>query len=212
MAVTRIEIHSRVPYEDGLPFGDVGAYERIDGRLHFAVDPLHPANQAVVDLDKAARDEAGRVRFSADFCLLQPVDPARGNRRLLLDVLNRGGKLARRFNCAVAPLTPSDRFEPGDGFLFRHGWTVAWCGWQWDVIPGPGIMTFDAPEAVENGAPIEGTISVQFQPTWATSVQPLGHGIGPLRMRGYPAALAVRAAGGRHARSRHHFDLARGRL
>ena len=76
MAVTRLEIRARGPYAEGQAFGAAGAYERIDGRMHFAVDPAHPANALIVDLDKAARDEAGQVRFAADFCLVQPVDAA----------------------------------------------------------------------------------------------------------------------------------------
>jgi len=88
MAVAGLEITARAPYQGGMTFGEVGAYERIDGSIHFAVDPLHRANAAIVDLDKAARDATGQVTFSADFCLLQPIDPARGNRRLIFDVLD----------------------------------------------------------------------------------------------------------------------------
>ena len=55
MAVVSFEIQSREPYEGGMPFGDAGAYERIEGRLHVAVDPLHAANAGIVDLDRAAR-------------------------------------------------------------------------------------------------------------------------------------------------------------
>src|SRR6476659_3036244 len=94
MAVARLEITARGPYQGGMTFGDVGAYERIDGIIHFAVDPTHPANAAITDLDKAARDVAGQVTFSADFGLLQPANPTRANRRLIFDVLNRGNKRA----------------------------------------------------------------------------------------------------------------------
>ena len=66
MAVTRLEIISRAPYANGCSFGDAGAYERIDGVLHFAVEPEHEANRAIVDLDRAMRDAEGRVRFRAD--------------------------------------------------------------------------------------------------------------------------------------------------
>src|SRR5687767_11038900 len=69
MAVIHLDIQSRAPYADGCPFGDAGAYERIDGVLHFAVEPEHEANRAIVDLDRALRDADGRVRFQADFCL-----------------------------------------------------------------------------------------------------------------------------------------------
>ena len=37
---------------------------------------------------------AGRVEYEVDFCILKPVEPARGNRRILLDTRNRGDKLA----------------------------------------------------------------------------------------------------------------------
>ena len=53
MAVTKLEILARAPYAGGCSFGDAGAYERIDGVLHFAVDPEHEANRAIVDLDRA---------------------------------------------------------------------------------------------------------------------------------------------------------------
>ena len=56
MAVVGLDIHSRKPLADGASFGSVGTYERIDGIVRFAVDPAHPANPAIVDLDKAARD------------------------------------------------------------------------------------------------------------------------------------------------------------
>src|SRR5581483_8650219 len=85
MAVTAIEIRSREPYEGGARFGDTGVYERIDGTLQFAVDPLREANRVIVDLDKAPRAADGMVHFSAGFCVLQPVDPAKANRRLLFD-------------------------------------------------------------------------------------------------------------------------------
>ena len=109
MAVTRLEIRARGPYADGAAFGEAGAYERIDGTIHFAVDPAHPANALIVDLDKAARDDTGQVRFSADFCLLQPVDAAKGNRRLLFEVLNRGANSCRGMFNHAAPTRRADR-------------------------------------------------------------------------------------------------------
>lgn len=166
MAVTRLEIHARGPYANGAMFGDTGAYERIDGTIHLAVDPAHAANALIVDLDKAARGADGAVHFSTDFCLLQPADPARANRRLLFEVLNRGRKLVpRMFNHAAPTPTPTAAIDPGDGFLLRRGWTIAWCGWQWDVIRSPALMGLNAPEAVDaTGQPITGQISLQFQP------------------------------------------------
>ena len=82
----RIEfrITDRRPFADGVSFGDVGPYERLTGRVHFAVDPLAPAQRDVVDLDKAPRDADGLVHCAADCMILKPVDLARGNRRLVL--------------------------------------------------------------------------------------------------------------------------------
>jgi hypothetical protein len=173
MAVTGLEIQSRAPYVGGRAFGDAGAYERIDGVLHFAVEPEHEANRAIVDLDRALRDADGRVRFRADFCLLQPVDPARGSRRLLYEVLNRGRKGATRmFNHAPPEATPSVAIDPGDGFLLRRGWTLAWCGWQWDVIASDALLGLEAPEALaivgDRAVPIEGQVQVTFQPNEAS--------------------------------------------
>ena len=86
MPVTRLEITSQKPFAGGQSFGDVGPYTQIDGIAHLAVDPLHPANETIADIKLAPRNAQGLVEFSADFRILRPDDPAKGNRRLLLDV------------------------------------------------------------------------------------------------------------------------------
>lgn len=172
MAVTRLEIRARNPYEGGEMFGETGAYERLDGTLHFSVRPDHPKNRGIVDLDKAPPRRAGAVYFRADFCLLQPANPARGNRRVIFDVLNRGRKtVLRQLNHAPPDATPTERIPPGDGFLFRRGYTLAWAGWQWDVIRSPALLGLEAPDAVEPAPgrpgetrPIPGQLLVRFQP------------------------------------------------
>src|SRR5690242_18962127 len=95
----RIELHvaERAAFEDGSGFGDVGAYERLSGRAHFAVDPRAAAQVGVVDLDKAPRDDAGLVRFAAGFMILKPVEIQGGNRRVFYDYGNRGHKRALQF-------------------------------------------------------------------------------------------------------------------
>ena len=89
MAVVALELQQRSTVLDGRPFGAAGAYEKLAGILRFAADPAHPANQSVTDLDLAPRNASGYVESWADFYLLLPADPARGNHRLLLDVPNR---------------------------------------------------------------------------------------------------------------------------
>jgi len=162
---------SRRSFAEEKAFGQVGPYEQLDGTVYFAVDPTHPANQLITDLKLAPRDVSGRVHFSADWRLLRPVEPQRGNHRLLFDILNRGrGPGLRNLNSAqdVALTEPLD---PGNGFLMRQGYTVAWCGWQHDVPDTPGLMRLRAPEALTLDGPISGKITVTFQPTTSACVQ-----------------------------------------
>lgn len=101
MAVTELKFTSRQPFAQGRSFGEVGPYEQVDGTVYFAVDPAHPANAAITDLGLAPRDANGLVNFSADFRVLRPVQPERGNRRLFFDILNRGrGPALRNLNFA----------------------------------------------------------------------------------------------------------------
>ncbi|MBV9171260.1 MAG: hypothetical protein JOZ81_14375 [Chloroflexi bacterium] len=191
MPVTHLEITRRTPFADD--------YERIDGIVHFAVDPLNTANERIADLDRAPRDSEGRVRFSADFLLLQPRATERANRRLLYYVVNRGQRTGVPFN-RPAPrlqtLPPTDEIDVGDGFLMRRGWSVAMCGWQWDVERQPGLMGIDAPQALgADGQPIQGRIAVAFQPNEPHQFHLLSHwplhpppGKQALKHRPYPAA------------------------
>jgi hypothetical protein len=191
MPVSRFEVTSRVPFAFD--------YERVDGKLHFAVDPANPANARIVDLDKAPRDAEGNVRFWADFVLLQPADPAKGNRRLLSYVVNRGQRVGVPFNRhapRLPTLPPTDEIDAGDGFLMQRGWTVAFCGWQWDIERQPGLMGMEAPQALgSDGQPIQGRIGMAFQPNEAHSHHLLSHwplhpppGRQPFAHQPYPAA------------------------
>ena len=83
MAVVSLDITQRSPFADGESFGDAGPYELLEGTASFAVDPLSPTNQVITDIELVPRDSGGRVRFSADFAMLQPVDPDRGAHRVL---------------------------------------------------------------------------------------------------------------------------------
>lgn len=165
MAVTQLEITSRQPFAQGASFGEVGPYEQLDGLVHFAVDPEHPANATVTDLKLAPRNAAGLVEFAADFRILQPAHPERGRRRLFFDILNRGrGPALRNFNNAP-DLAPEEPLQAGNGFLMRHGFTVAWCGWQHDAPEVLGTLRLYAPEAQNpDGSPLSGQLVVTFVP------------------------------------------------
>ncbi|TMQ52163.1 MAG: hypothetical protein E6K74_12645, partial [Candidatus Eisenbacteria bacterium] len=165
MAVISLQITRRSAVLDGRPFGAAGAYEKIMGMLHIGVDPVHRANQAITDLAAAPRNTAGLVECEADFYLLRPQDPARGNRRLLLDVPNRGRKVALGLLNSTPrvpdPATPEDF---GNGFLMRWGYTVAWCGWQHDVPRRDGLMALTVPAVRSGNGPISGPVSCEWRP------------------------------------------------
>ena len=72
-----LSISERFIFAEGHEFALVGAYERLTGRAHFAIDPSAPAQHSITDLDKAPTDAAGLVHFTGDFSILQPIDPAR---------------------------------------------------------------------------------------------------------------------------------------
>jgi len=152
--VTRVDITKRA---------DVGllGYEKIVGTIHFEVDPADRRNHAVVDLDKAPVNAAGRVEFSSDLYILKPKAP-RGNGAALVDVLNRGNKVVLNgFNRGGSP-DPADENEVGDRFLMRFGFTLVWVGWEFDVPDRPMATRIRVPTASENGAPIAGIVRAKW--------------------------------------------------
>ena len=170
MAITEMEITNRTSFASGVPFGDVGAYELLEGTAHYAVDPSHARNQGITDLELAPRDSAGKVVFSSDFSMLQPVNLDRGNRRILFDVVNRGRKTALTFNGVPIPTDATAPLQAGNGYLMRRGYTVVWGGWQADVPPTPGLIGLQGPEAVGPQGPLTGKIMCQFQCNEPTQV------------------------------------------
>lgn len=170
VAVTTLEIQTRALVLEGRRFGGAGAYEKLTGIIRFAVDPRDARNAAVTDLERAPRNSAGRVESWADVYLLRPVDPARGNGRLLLDVPNRGRKVALGlFNSTPRVPDPTAPEDFGNGFLMRHGFTVAWVGWQHDVPRRDGLMALDVPRA----RGVSGLVRSEFRPNLAAAVLPL---------------------------------------
>ena len=162
--VTRIEITERIPFAGGMEFGTVGPYERIRGRLYYAVDPDNRFNRQIVDLQLAkngqlrqdvsqvnpsgiteivggdARNAKGEVEFWGDFMLLKPLDPTRGNHRVLYDVNNRGNLRALEYyNNAPSGNNPITAADAGNGWLMREGYSVLWTGWNWDVESTTGV-------------------------------------------------------------------------
>ena len=117
--VTSVTITSRTPLADGRAFGSAGAYEKLVGRIDFALDPADPHNRGIVDLEHAQRDADGRVHFSTDLQVLRPIDAAKGNGVLLFDVPNRGRGVLSRFNRSWPFNDATTDRELGDGLLMR---------------------------------------------------------------------------------------------
>ncbi len=197
--VARIEVLSRSVLAGGKAFGAAGPYEKITGRLHYAVDPDNPANARIVDVGLAPHDAAGRVRFSGDFILIKPTDAGRGNGRLLYGVNNRGNLiLLAVFNDAPWNNAPESAADLGNGFLLEQGYTLLWSAWNWDVLPGGGRLQIDLPVATEDGKTITGPVAAEITVDHAADVRPVAWG----GSRGYAPAdpeepgarLTVRAA------------------
>lgn len=200
-AVDRVEVQARSIVANGASFGLVGPYVRFSGRLHYSIDPASEFNAAIHDLDLAPKDERGRVPFSGDFVLLMPLNPERGNGRLIYDVTNRGNMVALgRFNDSQGRTGARSSADMGNGFLMEQGYAILWTGWNWDVVPRAETLTIDLPVATqEDGASIIGTIIGEIAPTQpTTTARHIGMGA-----RGYPPAqwdsrrarLSVRNAG-----------------
>ena len=147
--VTRIEIVKREPFAAAQAFGTTGAYEKIMGRYHGALDPAHPLNATIVDLDKAPRNAQGQVEYTADFYILKPVDIAKGNGAIFYEASNRGNKgILARFNYATARSNdPSTAEQAGDGFLMRRGFTLVWNGWMPGLPSTNNLLQISVPSA-----------------------------------------------------------------
>jgi len=158
-----LSISERFTFAEGHEFAAVGAYERLVGRARFAVDPTAPPERGITDLDRAPLDADGLVRFAADFSILKPLDPGRGNRRIFFDYGNRGNKrMLQFFNDAPASNDPRSLAHAGNGFLMRRGYTIVWLAWQGDLLPGNGRMVMDLPVARGPGGPITGAVRVEY--------------------------------------------------
>jgi Alpha/beta hydrolase domain len=146
--VVRFDVLERVPAFAGRSFGGVGTYERITARATIGLDPADDRNAVIADLALAPRTAEGKVEAVADVVILRPTDPARGNGTLLLDVPNRGRKLAPQlFDDSPQPGAnrAQDAEDAGIGFLHRNGFTMVWVGWQADIPSKPAQMALSAP-------------------------------------------------------------------
>ena len=125
-AVTRVEVTERADVP-------VDGYERLAGKVYFAVDPNLRANHGIVDIDLAPKNAAGMVEFSADLLVLRPKDPAKSNGTAFLEIANRGTPVAWTAINVGAARGMRTAQDFGDRFMLDQGFTMVWVGWQFDV-------------------------------------------------------------------------------
>ena len=166
--ITTVTITRSEPFADGMSFGAAGPYLRIAGTARGELDPADPRNKVIVNLDKAARNAAGKVEYEVEFYIMRPADPAKGNGTLLYEVNNRGRKLIPQYLNEVKPGSATSFNDPatpddaGNGFVFRRGYTLAWSGWDPDAPRANGGLGLRVPVATDKGKPITRMIRDEF--------------------------------------------------
>src|SRR4029077_7268456 len=88
---------------------DVGAHERVVGRVYFAIDPKLGANRTIADIDLAPTNASGKVEFSSDLLFFRPKQAGRARGSVFLEVVNRG----RDQSLAIMRRAPQRDLSPG---------------------------------------------------------------------------------------------------
>jgi hypothetical protein len=146
----------QLPTFEGRTFGSVGAYEKLRGKAHGEVDRADPQNAVITDLELAPH-LGGKVSYSMDIYILKPVDLAKGNGKLFMEVNNRGGKLYGSFNGSGGGNNPTTAADAGDAFIMNLGYSLAWNGWDISAAPGGDRLTISVPVATHpDGSAITG--------------------------------------------------------
>ena len=133
------------PALDGRAFGLAGQYERLVGVVHGEVDPHDPRHAAIINLERAPRNESGRVEYSTEIEIYRPIDLSRWNRAIYHTVPNRGG---------------AGTAEPA---LLERGFASVRVGWQGDIASTETNIVASLPIAThEDGSPIVGPAVEEF--------------------------------------------------
>src|ERR1700741_4515 len=148
--ITRIAIDpalSQSPTFEGRTFGSVGAYEKLRGKAFGEVDPRDPQNALITDIELAPRNARGKVEYSMDIYILKPLSLRHGNRKLFVEVNNRGNMLFGAFNLSAGGNNPTTAADAGGAFLMNQGYSLAWNGWDPSAAPGGDRLTISVPVA-----------------------------------------------------------------
>jgi hypothetical protein len=162
--IVAIEIEKTEPFASGTSFGAAGEYVRISGKARGELDPALAVNKGIVNLDKAPRNARGMVEYETDIFILRPADPAKGNRKMIYEVNNRGRKFFTVWIMDAAPVAggaindPRTAEHAGNGMFLRQGYTIAWSGWDADAPRAGSGLAMTVPVATNAGQPIVRTI------------------------------------------------------
>jgi hypothetical protein len=161
--ITEIEIRERRPFVGGASFGDTGSYIRLDGIARGEVDPAHPANRIIANVDRAPRNARGHVEYCSDVCIIRPATAGSGNGRLLYEVNNRGRKLLFSHLCSGAEgNNPQTAADVGNALPLRMGFSLVWSGWDASAPRANGGLAMEAPIAGSSDAPVVERIREEF--------------------------------------------------
>ena len=123
------------------------------GKVYFAADPNNEHNKIIADLDKAPKNNQGKVEFSSDLFILRPKDPSKANGVAFFDKVNRGRMaLLRIFNRAQSSNHPTVEADFGNGWLMREGYTLVavWLAIRCAQGSGSALIGVDVPIATDN--------------------------------------------------------------
>ncbi len=123
-------------------------YERIAGKLFFALDPLASNNQRITDIALAPQNTEGLVEFTSDFELFIPKTGPQSN-TLLYSVNNRGNSTLPPEISLSHPLS-------------RRGYTYLSTGWINELETHPGRLRLEAPILSDAGSPVTGLVRYEI--------------------------------------------------
>src|ERR1043165_3908194 len=203
--ITKLVIEKREIFASGHEFGVTGAYEKLAGKAYGEVDPKKKLNKGIVNVEKAPKNDRGRVAYSMDIFILKPVDMKRGNQTLFYEVVNRGNQALRVNFGAERSNDPTTLAHAGDGFMMKQGYAIVWSGWQGDVLPGNGRLTTDFPMGKNpDGSPIRRWITTEFVFQKPSFSVPLSFDRESLDVKPYPAVEESMAKARLYRRSGTH--------
>jgi hypothetical protein len=154
--ITQIQILNRALAFGGYSFSGAGQYEVITGIATGEVSPTNPQNALITDIQLAPRNANGNVVYQHNFYILKPMDLNKGNRKVMYEPPNRGGKTYQTLNNTPTggndPAALTDPAALGDSFLWTRGYTTVWSGWENNLGPLNGLTaTATFPVAVGPG-------------------------------------------------------------